>query len=31
MLLLLLKAIKENKRFIWPKRELFKADYKKEI
>jgi hypothetical protein len=31
MLLLLLKAIKKDKGFIWLKRGLFKTDYKKEI
>jgi hypothetical protein len=29
MLLLLLKATKKGKGFIWPKKGLFKADYKK--
>jgi hypothetical protein len=31
MLLLLLRAIKEDRGFIWPERRLFKAGYKKEI
>jgi hypothetical protein len=31
MLSLLLRAIKEDKGFIWPKKRLFKAGYKREI
>jgi hypothetical protein len=31
MLLLLLRVIKENKGFIWPKKRLFKAGYKKKV
>jgi hypothetical protein len=31
MLLLLLKTTKEGKRFIWPKKRLFKASYKRDI
>jgi hypothetical protein len=31
MLLLLLKATKEDKGFIWPEKGLFKTSYKKEI
>jgi hypothetical protein len=31
MLLLLLRAIKENKGLIWPGKGLFKAGYKKKI
>jgi hypothetical protein len=31
MLLLLLRAIKENKGFIWLRKRLFKAGYKREI
>jgi hypothetical protein len=31
MLLLLLRATKESKGFIWPKRGLFKAGRKKEV
>jgi hypothetical protein len=31
MLLLLLRAIKKNKGFIWLKKGLFKAGYKKEV
>jgi hypothetical protein len=31
MLLLLLKAIRKDKGFIWLKRGLFKADYKREV
>jgi hypothetical protein len=31
MLLLLLRATKEDKVFIWPRRGLFKASYKKEV
>jgi hypothetical protein len=29
MLLLLLRAIREGKGFIWPEKRLFKADYKR--
>jgi hypothetical protein len=31
MLLLLLRATKEGKEFIWPERGLFKAGRKKEV
>jgi hypothetical protein len=31
ILLLLLRAIKEGEGFIWPRKGLFKAGYKKEI
>jgi hypothetical protein len=31
VLLLLLKAIKEGKGFIWPEKRLFKAGYKKKV
>jgi hypothetical protein len=31
MLLLLLRAIKEDKGFIWLKKGLFKAGYKKKV
>jgi hypothetical protein len=31
MLLLLLRAIKGGKGFIWPKKGSFKAGYKKEV
>jgi hypothetical protein len=31
VLLLLLRAIKEDKEFIWPKKGLFKAGRKREI
>jgi hypothetical protein len=31
ILLLLLRAAKEDKGFIWPKKRLFKANYKKKV